>query len=83
MRTYPGLYREPEPCPECEGAGYLERIIGEGRTSIGVVYPIVRAETCIVCDGTGAARCDHCNSRGQLRDAGVWVCRRHYVGEEG
>lgn len=45
-------------CPECEGHGEAEYVIGEDRSGMGGISPICRYVRCERCDGTGEVEHD-------------------------
>ena len=47
-------------CPECEGEGYLEQIIGEDHSGMGGISPVTVEGRCEDCDGEGLKGCAWC-----------------------
>ena len=66
---------EPRPvrCAECEGAGTLERVVGEDRSGMGGISPVTRDERCEECE-QGLVTCEDCGATPSFKVGGDVLC---------
>ena len=75
-------------CPECEGDGYFERIVGEDHSGMGGISPITVEVRCEDCHGEGLKGCAWCGDTPAFLhdpscDAECLSCREQLLEDQG
>ena len=75
-------------CPECEGDGYFERIVGEDHSGMGGISPITVEVRCEDCGGDGLKGCAWCGDTPAFLhdpscDAECLSCREQLLEDQG